>query len=123
MEQSHRATALLAQLRRMGFELHIDDFGTGYSSLSYLRRLPVNMLKIDRSFVSQMGEDAENAEIVRTIVQLARNLRMEVMAEGVETVEQLDHLKSLQCGYGQGDFFSRAVDGAAAARLITQSRQ
>ena len=102
MENAEIATAMLRQLRSLGVQLSIDDFGTGYSSLSYLHRLPVNNLKIDRSFVSQMRPGNENSEIVRTIITLARNLGMEVVAEGIETEEQLGQLKSLACDYGQG---------------------
>jgi diguanylate cyclase (GGDEF)-like protein len=91
-------------------QLSIDDFGTGYSSLSYLPRFPVNMLKIDRSFVNQMIDDPENLEIVRAIVTLARSMDLEVVAEGIETPQQLKALKELGCGFGQGYLFSRPVD-------------
>jgi EAL domain-containing protein (putative c-di-GMP-specific phosphodiesterase class I) len=97
----------------------MDDFGTGYSSLSHLHRFPVGTLKIDRSFINQMSAPDENSEIVRTIVSLAHNLHMEVIAEGVETEEQLSHLKDLKCEYGQGYYFSRPVDAESAGGLIT----
>ena len=118
MENAEIATAMLRQLRSLGVQLSIDDFGTGYSSLSYLHRLPVNNLKIDRSFVSQMRPGNENSEIVRTIITLARNLGMEVVAEGIETEEQLGQLKALSCDYGQGYLLSKPVTAEAATALL-----
>jgi diguanylate cyclase (GGDEF)-like protein/PAS domain S-box-containing protein len=100
------AVGLLTQLRNLGVQLSIDDFGTGYSSLSYLQRFPIDTLKIDRSFVTQMMENEENLAIVRTIVALARNLGMDVVAEGVETEDQLSLLRKLECENGQGYLFS-----------------
>lgn len=118
MEKAEAATRMLRQLRDIGVKLHIDDFGTGYSSLSYLHHFPVDVLKIDRSFVSRMGLGDGNFEIVQTIVQLAHNLGMEVTAEGVETGEQLDLLRALSCEYAQGFYFSQAVDAESAQRMI-----
>jgi len=118
VENAEAATVMLARLRQLGIQLYMDDFGTGYSSLSYLHRFPTDMLKIDRSFVSRMSFDNENAEIVRTIVTLAHNLGMSVTAEGVETAEQLALLKALKCEYGQGYFFSKPMDSEAATALI-----
>jgi diguanylate cyclase (GGDEF)-like protein/PAS domain S-box-containing protein len=118
MENAGEATARIGQLRDLGVELYMDDFGTGYSSLSYLHRFPVDTLKIDRSFINWMSARDEDSEIVRTIVELAHNLHMEVIAEGVETEEQLSHLKALQCEYGQGYYFSRPVDAESAGGLI-----
>ena len=109
MEHAEPAMAMLAQLRALGVKLHLDDFGTGYSSLSYLPRFQIDALKIDRSFVSGMGPHGENAEIVGVIVTLARNLGMEVIAEGVETAEQLAMLRALRCGQVQGFYFSKPV--------------
>jgi diguanylate cyclase (GGDEF)-like protein len=123
MENAEAATSLLRQLRALGLQLSIDDFGTGYSSLSYLHRFPVTNLKIDRSFVSRMGLGDENLEIVRTIVMLARNLRMEVVAEGIETQEQHAQLKALGCHYGQGYLFSRPLAPEAARAFIEKERQ
>jgi diguanylate cyclase (GGDEF)-like protein len=118
MENAELATNTLLQLRQLGVHLRIDDFGTGYSSLSYLHRFPVNTLKIDRSFIGRMAKDDENSEIVRTICTLANNLGMEVVAEGVETLEQLELLRSLRCEYGQGYFFSKPVDAEKATALV-----
>ena len=118
MENAELATNTLLQLRKLGVHLSIDDFGTGYSSLSYLHRFPVNTLKIDRSFIGRMAKGDENSEIVRTICTLANNLGMEVVAEGVETREQLELLRSLKCEYGQGYFFSKAVDAEKATALV-----
>ncbi len=118
MEKAEAATQMLGQLRDLGVKLHIDDFGTGYSSLSNLHHFPVDVLKIDRSFVGRMGPGEENSEIVQTIVQLAHNLGMEVTAEGVETYEQHNKLLSLSCEYGQGYFFSKPVDSEEAKRMI-----
>ena len=102
-------------------QLSIDDFGTGYSSLSYLHRFPIDTLKIDRSFVMQMVDNNENIEIVRTIVMLAQNLGMDVVAEGVETKEQLALLRKLGCENGQGYFFSRPVSVGGAEKIISDT--
>ena len=118
MENAELATSTLLQLRKLGVHLSIDDFGTGYSSLSYLHRFPVNTLKIDRSFIGRMAKGDENSEIVRTICTLANNLGMEVVAEGVETREQLELLRSLKCEYGQGYLFSKPVDSEKATELV-----
>jgi EAL domain-containing protein (putative c-di-GMP-specific phosphodiesterase class I) len=118
MENAESAAVVLASLRALGVGVSIDDFGTGYSSLSYLHRFPVNALKVDRSFVSRMTSGDENLEIVRTIVTLAKNLGMDVVAEGIETGEQLAQLKALKCDYGQGYFFAKPLDAAAAEDLL-----
>jgi len=120
MENAEAATNMFKQLRTLGVQLSIDDFGTGYSSLSYLHRFPVNYLKIDRSFVSRMTETNDNAEIVRTIVTLARNLGLEVIAEGVETLEQKEQLRALGCEYGQGYFFARPVAADKVLPLLEE---
>ncbi|MDT4966749.1 MAG: hypothetical protein QOJ64_1486 [Acidobacteriota bacterium] len=118
MENFDTAIEMLEQLRDLGIELSIDDFGTGYSSLSYLHRFPISTLKIDRSFVSCMTDHNENAEIVRTILMLARSLKMNVVAEGVETKDQLAQLALLECEYGQGYYFSRPLSVDAASKLL-----
>lgn len=123
MENLESATAMLLQLRNLGVELHLDDFGTGYSSLNYLHRFPVNVLKVDRSFISRMGVIGEKAEIVRTIITLAHNLGINVTAEGLETAEQLAQLRALQCTHGQGYFFFKPADNEAAGALIAKGLQ
>jgi diguanylate cyclase (GGDEF)-like protein len=120
MENAEMAARLLKRLKALGVQLSIDDFGTGYSSLSYLHRFPVNTLKIDRSFVGRIGEAAENIEIVRTVISLAENMGMEVVAEGVETLSQLTQLRKLKCEFGQGYLFSRPVDAASVSEWITK---
>lgn len=121
MENVDTATRMLKELRDLGVQLAMDDFGTGYSSLSNLHRFPINTLKIDRSFITRMVENNENAEIVRTISGLAQNLGMDVVAEGVETREQLDILRSLGCKYGQGYFFSKPLDTQSAEAFICET--
>jgi len=118
MERAESAAAILAQLKDMGVRLSIDDFGTGYSSLSYLHSFPIDSLKIDRSFIGKMSLDSRNMEIVRTIMALARNLGMNVTAEGIETADQLAQLRALECEYGQGYFFSKPLDAKAITRLL-----
>jgi diguanylate cyclase (GGDEF)-like protein/PAS domain S-box-containing protein len=107
IEDADAAVALLSELRAMGLSLSIDDFGTGYSSLSQLHRLPVGVLKLDRSFVSRMIEHRESRELVRTIVALGHNLGVEVTAEGIETEAQLAELIAMGCEYGQGFLLAR----------------
>jgi EAL domain-containing protein (putative c-di-GMP-specific phosphodiesterase class I) len=120
MENIDAAVETLESLRSLGVEVSIDDFGTGYSSLSYLHRLPIDTLKVDRSFVSRMASNNENTEIVRTIVTLAQSLDLKVVAEGVETSEQLAQLQILRCEGGQGYLFSRPLDAEAAGALLTR---
>jgi len=118
MENAESANITLEQLRSLGIELSIDDFGTGYSSLGRLHHFPINILKIDRSFVSSIGVDQGNLEITETILTLAQKLGLDVTAEGVETKEQLAQLRKLKCKYGQGYFFSQPLDTSAAEALI-----
>ncbi len=108
-----RAKAVLNELHDLGLRLSIDDFGTGYSSLSYLRQLPVDEIKIDRSFVMGMGEQAGDAVIVRSTVDLGRNLGLEVVAEGVETLDLWNTLRELGCNTAQGYFLSKPVSAEA----------
>jgi EAL domain-containing protein (putative c-di-GMP-specific phosphodiesterase class I) len=109
MQDVDFAAAVLARLRELNVQVHIDDFGTGYSSLSALHHFPIDALKIDRLFMEMSGVDRENAEVVQTIVTLAHNLGMDVVAEGVETRAQLDYLQTLGCDYGQGHLFCNPV--------------
>ncbi len=118
MEHARYAADMLAQLRALDVKLSIDDFGTGYSSLSYLRRFEIDTLKVDSSFVSRMDSDEDSWEIIRTIVTLGNNLGKDVVAEGIERGRQRELLLALHCRYGQGFFFSRAVDAEAATALL-----
>ncbi|MEA2560313.1 MAG: hypothetical protein QOH06_1817, partial [Acidobacteriota bacterium] len=118
MEHASEAVAKLMELRQLNIQLHIDDFGTGYSSLSYLHRLPMDTLKIDRSFISGMQGRDERAEIVSTIVTLARTLGMSVAAEGLETADQVSRMRGLACQYGQGYYFAGPLESVAAGNLI-----
>jgi EAL domain-containing protein (putative c-di-GMP-specific phosphodiesterase class I) len=113
---------VMQRLKRLGVRLSIDDFGTGYSSLSNLHLLPLNSLKIDRSFVNHMTAASENREIIKTIVSLASSLGLDVVAEGVETEEQLHLLRELKCDQGQGFYFAPPLDAPAAEALIGYSR-
>jgi EAL domain-containing protein (putative c-di-GMP-specific phosphodiesterase class I) len=118
MENPEKAAAILTSLRDLGIHLSLDDFGTGYSSLSYLHRFPFHNLKIDRSFVSKLEAGDKDAEIVKVINSLAKNLGMDVVAEGIETEAQWAVLHGLACAYGQGYYFSRPLEDTAARKLI-----
>ena len=113
MENIDTAIATMNRLRTMGVQIHIDDFGTGYSSLSYLHSLPIDALKIDRSFVDKLTAKGENQEIILAIISLARSLNFEVIAEGVELEHQLEQLKGLACRFGQGYLFSMPMEPGA----------
>jgi diguanylate cyclase (GGDEF)-like protein/PAS domain S-box-containing protein len=121
MEKSDKALALLAAIRALDVDIQIDDFGTGYSSLSYLRLFPVSAVKVDRSFITEMDAHEDRAQMVRAIVTLAHNLRLEVIAEGVETTDELEALRGLACECGQGYLFSRPL-GAEAARAFIERK-
>jgi diguanylate cyclase (GGDEF)-like protein len=118
VEDAASTAATLSELRTLGVQVQIDDFGTGYSSLGYLQRLPIDTLKIDRTFVGRIGNNGSGTEIVQTILALAHDLKMKVVAEGIETDEQLSKLKSMECEYGQGFLFTEPVDSQAAALLL-----
>ncbi len=112
----------LAELRNVGVKLAIDDFGTGYSSLSYLQRLPVDTIKIDQSFVGSLGLDERTFPIIRAVVQLADALKMDVTAEGIETIYQLEQLRAAGCPAGQGHYFSPAVDEKTILDLLQRQK-
>jgi diguanylate cyclase (GGDEF)-like protein/PAS domain S-box-containing protein len=122
MEHADFIVAMLEQLKTRGIQLYIDDFGTGYSSLSYLHRFAIDALKIDLSFTQRMRTSPKDREIVRTIMMLAESLGIASIAEGIETSEQLTQLEQLRCHSGQGYFFSRPVDEAAAESLLLEGR-
>jgi diguanylate cyclase (GGDEF)-like protein len=109
MHDVRLAQRMLTELHEMGVELHIDDFGTGHSSLEALCHLPIDALKIDKSFIAPLGTDRRSTELVRTIVLMGANLGMGLVAEGIETVEQWSHLRRIRCTYGQGYLFSRPL--------------
>lgn len=118
MDYQPETISLFEQIRSRGIRLNIDDFGTGYSSLQYLKRFPINMLKIDRSFVQGMLDDRENFEIVKMIITLSRTLKIGIVAEGIENLKQLKVLQTLNCELGQGYLFSQALDQESAELFI-----
>lgn len=122
MENAEHTIEILTKLKRLGVQLSIDDFGTGYSSLSYLHRLPFDTLKIDRSFVYSVGENGENSEILRTIILLAKNLQMKIIAEGIETESQLSLLQFLGCDYGQGYLMAKPQPKDLAEKMLYEKR-
>jgi diguanylate cyclase (GGDEF)-like protein/PAS domain S-box-containing protein len=118
VEGRDQTLAILARLKELGVQIAVDDFGTGYSSLSYLSRLPIDCLKIDRSFVSKTQERGHDAAITQAVISLAHSLGVRVIAEGVETVEQLEFLRTHRCDQAQGFYFSRPVPAEAMPRLL-----
>ena len=122
MEQLDAAVAVLTRLRDLGVRLALDDFGTGYSSLSYLQRLPVDILKIDRSFIGGVTGSAEESALARAIVNLSQTLGLETVAEGIETAEQLRALRELGCQLGQGYHFARPLGPAAVDALLEREQ-
>jgi EAL domain-containing protein (putative c-di-GMP-specific phosphodiesterase class I) len=122
MTDPEESVTILEQLSKMGVLVSVDDFGTGYSRMSYLRRFPVDKLKIDRAFISEIMTRPDDASIVRAIVSLAHSLRLKVVAEGVETGDQLDFLKSLGCDQYQGFHYSTPVSAAAFAELLRRQQ-
>ncbi|MGJ3245411.1 MAG: putative bifunctional diguanylate cyclase/phosphodiesterase [Elainellaceae cyanobacterium] len=122
MENARLTIETLHHLKSLGIQLAIDDFGTGYSSLSYLRRFPIDTLKIDRSFIKRLNTDRESSEIVRTVVSLAHNLKMDVTAEGIETRDHLAQLLSMRCENGQGYFFSAPLTADEASDLMLREQ-
>ncbi|MEA2518527.1 MAG: hypothetical protein QOF49_607, partial [Chloroflexota bacterium] len=118
LDEGDASAVALRALRDLGLKLALDDFGTGYSSLSYLRRLPLDTIKIDRSFVDGIDDDDSNLPIVQAVIALAHGLGIEVVAEGIETQGQLDRLRGLVCDRGQGYWFARPQPPAALADLL-----
>ena len=123
MSTSEQTLTTLHRLKSMGVELEIDDFGTGYSSLSYLQKLPFDILKIDRAFIRELSTGKESADIIRAIVELARSLKLRVIAEGVETAEQLSKLRDLGCNLFQGYLFSKPLAFSAVEACLSEFPQ
>ena len=122
MQDAESAIGMLRALKGMGVRISVDDFGTGYSSLSYLKRFPIDILKIDKSFVRDLPDDEEDAAIVRAIIALARSLRLTTVAEGVETEAQLDFLRTERCSRFQGYHFSRPVNPEAMEKRLVEEK-
>ncbi|MDQ3280422.1 MAG: EAL domain-containing protein [Acidobacteriota bacterium] len=122
MERPDEVLRILTELKRMNITLLVDDFGTGYSSLSYLHSFPIDIVKIDQSFVRRMLESAKDEEIVRAVINLSATLGLRVIAEGIETAEHLARLRELGCDYGQGYLFSKPVDAAAIEALLAAEK-
>ena len=119
MENAETAISMLNQIKEIGVKLSLDDFGTGHSSLSYLHRFPIDTLKVDRSFVNTIDDGIENGEIVRTVVALAKSLKLGVIAEGIETTHQLSQLRRLGCELGQGYLFARPLPAGEIEALLS----
>ena len=120
MQNAKQTIAAMHELKSAGIQLSLDDFGTGYSSLSYLKNLPLNKLKLDQSFVSALARESTNEAISRAIIGLAHSLNLQVIAEGVETFDQLELLRSLQCDEVQGYLFSRPMPAEDMTRLMNE---
>ncbi len=111
LENQTDINMLLSEFQKIGITCAIDDFGTGYSSFSNIQNFPVDMIKIDRSFVADMVEDKKSYEIIKSIIQMAQGLGMETIAKGIENKKQLQILQSLKCNYGQGNYLSKPING------------
>jgi EAL domain-containing protein (putative c-di-GMP-specific phosphodiesterase class I) len=123
IQDADNARHIFTDLRRLGVKVSLDDFGIGYSSLGYINQYPIDNLKIDQSFVNHVTESKEVDAIVRAIITLAGELGFKVIAEGIETQAQMDFLQKLGCQYGQGFFFSKAVDPIEIPALLRHSLQ
>ena len=123
MQDELRAFDVLSVLNTSGIQIAMDDFGTGYSSLSYLRRLPVNTLKIDRSFIHQIPNDSSDSELTRAIIAMGHSLNLRVIAEGVETREQLDYLRELGCDGIQGFLLGRPMSAIELTQDLNRRMQ
>jgi EAL domain-containing protein (putative c-di-GMP-specific phosphodiesterase class I) len=122
MQDADAALATMVELKRLGVRLALDDFGSGYSSLTYLRRLPLDLVKIDRAFVAELAGNDEGQAIVHALVEVCHAVGAKVLAEGVEGPEQARLLRELGCELGQGDAFSPPLDAEAATRLLASGR-
>ena len=120
MEDSDSSQATLSRIKLLGIHISVDDFGTGYSSLAYLKRFPLDSLKIDRSFVHDLGVDPDDTAIVQAVIALAHSLRLSVVAEGVETIEQLRFLRAAHCEHAQGFHINRPMPAADFAAWLAQ---
>ena len=121
MENTHAIKIILQQLKKREIKLVMDDFGTGYSSLNYLHNFPLNALKIDKLFVKRMQENKENMGLVPAMIGIAESMGMTVIAEGVETQEQLEQLRSLNCGFAQGYLFSKPLKQQSVTQFIASA--
>jgi EAL domain-containing protein (putative c-di-GMP-specific phosphodiesterase class I) len=119
MKDRDSAITRLHELKALGVGLAVDDFGTGYSSLTYLRSFPVDILKIDKAFVDDVGHDPEAAQLAKAIVELGRTLHLSTVAEGIESVDQCEVMRTSSCALGQGYLFSRPTDAASLWELLT----
>jgi EAL domain-containing protein (putative c-di-GMP-specific phosphodiesterase class I) len=122
LDRSSKTLALLGQFRDAGLRFSIDDFGTGYSSMSYLTAFPFDVLKIDRSFISKVTERSQDAALTQAIIAMAKSIQMEIVAEGVETEEQLDFLRMSGCTFAQGYLFAKPMESARFAGLLRGQR-
>jgi EAL domain-containing protein (putative c-di-GMP-specific phosphodiesterase class I) len=122
MHDTEATIAKLQALKALGVRLAIDDFGTGYSSLSYLRRFPVDILKVDKSFIDAVAANAEDSALTQAIIELGQTLRLQTVAEGVEASEQARQLRTLQCELGQGYYFAQPLDADQVAALLDGRR-
>jgi EAL domain-containing protein (putative c-di-GMP-specific phosphodiesterase class I) len=118
MKHAESAAIVLQALRQVGIRVAIDDFGTGYSSLGYLRRFPLDALKIDQSFIRQISAAGEDTAIVTAVIGMAKGLKLRVIAEGVETLDELEFLRALHCDAAQGYYFSQPVPAEQFAKLL-----
>jgi EAL domain-containing protein (putative c-di-GMP-specific phosphodiesterase class I) len=121
MEDIETTLNTLNRLKELGLSLSIDDFGTGFSSLSHLKHLPVDTLKVDKSFIAGLGQDSDDSAIVSAAVSLAHALRLTAVAEGVESDSQLSELKQLGCDHFQGYFFARPMPGESLSQLLASA--
>jgi EAL domain-containing protein (putative c-di-GMP-specific phosphodiesterase class I) len=120
LQESALTVSAMAQLQTLGVRLSLDDFGTGYSSLSYLRKFPFHKIKLDRSFVKDLGHDPGSAAIVRAVAGLGADLGVTILVEGIETIEQLDRVKAEGCKEGQGFLFGRPAPAAETRALLAK---